>query len=285
MTKWLSIVAVLFATAAAAQTPDPYTPLQPIPLGDTLLTLPTSHIPAEGTWEVKFTHRFNQSIDQGSFADRLHSLFGLDSNADVGFGLSYAPHRNVQFSMVRSNTNDAIETAAKWVVFQQSRALPFSAALRGGVVYLTERDLEDRASLFGQAIVSRQFGQRAEIFAMPSIATNAGRAINEAGLSAALFEYAVNVPVGVAVTLTPAVSVVVELTPPNGELPDNLEADIGWAVGLKRVIGGHWFELLLTNSSATFADQYLTSTFQGSPLDQGDLKIGFNIERRFGKRR
>ena len=46
--------------------------------------------PPHGTWEVKFTHRFNQSLAEGSFSDQLHSLFGLDTNADVSFGVSYA---------------------------------------------------------------------------------------------------------------------------------------------------------------------------------------------------
>jgi len=49
-------------------------------------------------------------------------------------------------------------------------------------------------------------------------------------------------------------------------------------------IGGHYFEILLTNNNATHADQYVTSTYQGNPLSKNDLHIGFNIERRFGKR-
>jgi len=48
-------------------------------------------------------------------------------------------------------------------------------------------------------------------------------------------------------------------------------------------IGGHFFEVLLTNNNATHVDQYVTSTYQGAPLNRGDLHIGFNIERRFGK--
>src|SRR2546429_4832672 len=87
---------LLLATAAYAQ--DRSTPVTPLPLGDILLNLPTSHLPAKGAWEVKFTHRFNQSLDQGSFSDRVHSLYGLDSNADVGIGLSYAIRRDLQFS-------------------------------------------------------------------------------------------------------------------------------------------------------------------------------------------
>src|SRR5687767_3592027 len=91
---------IALALPVFAQT-NPYLPISHIPLGDSLLSLPTAHIPAEGTWEVKFTHRFNQSIDQGDGSDRLHTLFGLDSNADVGFGLSWAPRRDLQFSALR----------------------------------------------------------------------------------------------------------------------------------------------------------------------------------------
>ena len=46
-------------------------------------------------------------------------------------------------------------------------------------------------------------------------------------------------------------SLVAELIPPNADLPDDLEADLGWAVGLKHVIGGHYFEILLTERNGT----------------------------------
>src|SRR5258708_1363028 len=158
--------AFVLACASLVCGQDRYTPINPIPLGDTLLTLPTSHIPSEGTWEVKFTHRFNQSLDQGSFSDRVHSLWGLDSNADVGLGLSYAPRRDVQVSLYRSNAMDDIELAAKYVVIQQAKAIPFSAAVRIGGDWRTEAALKDRTSLFGQLVLSRQLGRRAEVFAL-----------------------------------------------------------------------------------------------------------------------
>ena len=148
--KFLLATTLLAAATAVAQ--DRYTPINPIPLGDSLLSLPTSHIPSEGTWEVKFTHRFNQSIDQGSFSDRVHSLWGLDSNADVGLGLSYVVRRDLQFSVYRSNALDDIELGAKYLAFQQAPAIPFSAALRIGGDWRTERDVTDRTSAFAQAI-------------------------------------------------------------------------------------------------------------------------------------
>jgi hypothetical protein len=263
---------------------DPYTPIRKLPVGDVLLSLPSPNIASQGTWEVKFSHRFNQSLSQGSFSDQVHSLFGLDTNADVVFGVSYALRRDLQLSIARSNTNDTFECAAKFVVLQQAPAVPLSLTLRGGADWRTEKGLGDRTSFFAQAIVSRQIGRKAEIFAMPTIVTNAGRAVT-GDTSGALFDHAFNVPVGVAYMIRPPLAIVAEIIPPNGDLPDEMDADFGWSIGIKRAIGGHWFEILLTNSQSTMVDQYVTSTYQGTPLDLDDVKLGFNIERRFGSRR
>jgi hypothetical protein len=237
---------------------------------------------SKGTWDVKFTHRFNQSLDQGSFSDRVHSLYGLDSNADVGIGLSYVAARDLELSFYRSNALDDIEFAARYNVFQQAPALPFSTALRVGGDWRTEADLTDKTSGFAQLIVSRQFGRRAEISIVPTYVTDAGRVVSGSE-SVALFKHAFNAPVGIAVMLQPGLSVIGEITPKNRDLPKDVHADLGWAIGLKRVVGGHYFEILISNSNATHVDQYVTSTYQGSPLQRGDLHLGFNIERRFGR--
>ena len=77
-----------------------------------------------------------------------------------------------------------------------------------------------------------------------------------------------------AVTLRPALSLVAEFVPKNHDLPSSMKADFGWALGLKRAIGGHYFEILLTNNNATHADQYVTSTYQGTPLDRPESPAG-----------
>ena len=273
---------ILFVAAAATAQVDRYAPIAPIPLGDTLFSLPTSHIPAEGTWELKFTHRFNQPIDQGSFSDRIHSLFGLDSKADVGIGASFVPRRDLEFSFYRSNALDDIEFAGKYIVIQQALAIPVSAAVRIGGDWRTEKNLSDRTSEFVQLILSRQFGRHAEVFIIPTFVTNAGRTVN-GNTSGALFRNAENVLAGAAVMLRPSLSVVAELYPKNRDLPKQLHGDFGWALGLKRAIGGHYFEILFTDDNATHVDQYVTATYQGAKLQKGSIHIGFNIERRFGK--
>jgi hypothetical protein len=272
-----------FASRAGAQSTDPFRPAPRLPIGSQILTLPSPHIPSAGTWEVKFTHRFNQSLSQGTFADQVHALFGLDSNADVTFGLSYAMKPHLELSLARSNTNDAIEAAAKYVVLQQAPRVPLNITVRGGADVRTEQNLGDRTSAFAQALLSRRVGSKVEVFAVPTFVTNAGRSV-QGDRSGALFDHAFNVPLGVAWYVRSPLAVVVEIIPPNGDLPDDTNAELGWSLGIKRSIGGHWFEILVTNSQSTMADQYVTSTFQGAPLDAGDIKLGFNIERRFGGR-
>jgi hypothetical protein len=294
MTKKLLLAALLVAASAFAQEPQEapakpeppppnrYTPLPPIPLGDILLSLPTSHIPAKGAWELRFTHRFSQSLDQGNGSQRIHSLFGLDSSADVGIGLSYTFRPRLVASVLRTNTLGDIEGAVKYVVLQEAQAIPFSLALRGGADWRTALGIVDRTSFFAQAILSKQIAGRAEVYAVPTFATNAGRAVTTASTTA-LFKHAFNVPVGAAVTIQDGLSLVGELIPVNRDLPKDVHAQLGWAIGLKRAIGLHYFEILVTNSNATHVDQYITSTYLGSPLRRGDLHLGFNIERRWGK--
>ena len=284
MIKSLRVVLFVLCAMNVWAQDDPYQPLTALPVGDQLLTLPSTHMSPYGMWEIKFTHRFNQSLSNGSLSDQLHSLFGLDTNADVAFGLSYAIRRDLQLSLSLTNPNAPSEAPAKYVLLHQARAVPLTFTLRGGVDWRTERDLEDRNSFFAQALVSRRMG-KAELFVMPTFATNAGRAVTGGDTSGALFEHAFNVPVGATYFVRPPLALVVEIIPPNGDLPDATNGDFGWAVGIKRAIGGHWFELLVTNSQGTTVDQYTSSTFQGAGLDAGEVKLGFNIERRFGRRR
>ena len=48
-------------------------------------------------------------------------------------------------------------------------------------------------------------------------------------------------------------------------------------------IGGHYFEILLTDLPTTQVDQYVSTTYLGGAIRRGDIHLGFNIERRFGK--
>ncbi len=279
MTKLMLVASLCLAAASAlGQQTGSYAPLRPIPVGDLLLTLPSSHMAGAQTWEVRFSHRFNGSID----GNGVHSLFGLDGGANVGIGLSYVPVRDLEVSLTRHSALETYEAAIKYALVQQAQAIPFSAALRAGVDYRNARSIDDRSSLFAQAIVSHQFGERFDVYAVPTYVTRAGR-VASGDTSAALFDHAFNVPVGALVQVMPGLSIVAELIPPNHDLPSGLKADPGWSIGIKRAIGGHLFEVLLTNSNGMTADQYISSTYNGAPFRWRDKRLGFNIERRWGR--
>ena len=167
---------------------------------------PSSHMADAHTWEVRFSHRFNQSVD----GNGIHSLFGLDSGANVGLGLSYVPFRDLELALERQSTLETFEGSLKYALMQQARALPFSSAIRAGGDWRNARDLEDRASYFAQAIVSRQFGSRLDIYAVPTFITKAGRVVS-GNASVALFDHAFNVPVGALVQIVPGLSLVGEV--------------------------------------------------------------------------
>src|SRR5829696_1506711 len=93
----LSVVGCLwFLALVAGAQQDPYKPISKLPMGDMLLSLPSPNIQPNGMWEVKFSHRFNQSLSHGSFSDQVHALFGLDTNADVVFGASWSVRADLQ---------------------------------------------------------------------------------------------------------------------------------------------------------------------------------------------
>lgn len=275
--SWLRAAAVALALSAPCIAQEnPYEPLPPLPIGSVLLSLPSPHVTPAATWEVGFAHRFLQPVDSGN-----HSLWGLDGGANVTFGLAWVPVHDLQLSVTRSNILDDIELAGKYVVMQQAPAIPVSLSLRAGADFRTEENVDDRTSVFAQLLVSRQLGSRFEIFVVPTVVTNAGRA-SAGDRSVALFSHAFNAPVAVAYQLMPTLSVVGEFVPANRDLPRSVDREHGWAVGIKRVVGGHHFEILLTNTTATTVDEYTTTTALGAPLRRGDVHLGFNIERQFG---
>ncbi len=269
------IIAALACVAIPLEAQD-YTPIAPLPLGDHLLNIPTAYVLSKGQGEVRFTHRFSQPINEGDF----NSLWGLDSSADIGLALAYAPWRDLELFVYRTNLQDSWEIGGKYELVRQAPRIPLSISLRGGADVRTAEGLDDRVTPFVQAVLSRQVSGRLELFAVPS-------AVGDAGV----FDYAFNLPLGAAYMLDPNLSLVVELVPGNRDNPDGFETDFGWAIGLKRAIGGHFFEIVLADTRATQVSQYTTGSILMAPTVEGlsgwragDVHIGFNIERRWGGR-
>lgn len=260
----LSMIVTVITTIGHAQD---YTPIASLRTGGNYVNVPTPLIIPDGMWEVRFTHRFAEPINDGD----VRNLWGLDGSADIGIGLAWAARRDLQFELFRSDVQDNYEAAVKWAFLKQAPSFPVSITFRGGVDVLTEEGIDDRTSIFAQSIVSRQLSRRLEVFAAPTYAFEAGS-----------FEHAVNFPFGLAWFYRPSTAIVVELIPENDDLADDVDSSIGWAVGWKRALGGHFFEILLANTRATHVSQYVPGELiRGVGLQSDDVHLGFNIVRRF----
>jgi len=263
----ITLATVLAAACAMAQD---YTPLAPLRLGNDLLNLPTQQVLPRGMWEVRFTHRFAEPINEGD----EDSLWGLDGSADIGIGLAWAPWRDLQFSVIRSDVQDNWEAAIKYALLKQAPSFPVSISARAGADIRTEDAIDQRTTEFAQLILSRQVNHRLELFAIPTYARHANS-----------FDDAFNVPVGLAWMLKDTLALVVEIVPENGDLPDTVESDTAWTIGIKSTVGGHYFDVMISSSRATHVGQYVGSEFlPGVGVDSSDLHLGFNIVRRFGGR-
>jgi len=150
--------------------------------------------------------------------------------------------------------------------------VPFSIALRGGGDIRTEAGLDNRTSVFcaGDRLASVRPQDRD--LRRADFVTNAGRTLS-GQKSVALFTNAGNVPVGFAVVLTDALSVVGELIPKNRDLPPTFTATTPGpsASSAHRGITSRFWS---PTATATHADQYVSSTYMGSPLTRATSTSG-----------
>lgn len=251
-----------WAAAAAAQS-DPAPPYEPIrqdPLGTRLINMPTPLPVGARTVEILFTHRFFEPLDQGD----SHTLWGLDSGADVSFGVAYGFTRNLDLAAFRSSIQEDYELAAKFRLVAQARRMPVSLALRAGSNFLLRDEVEDSTRPFAQLLIARQLRPGINLLLAPSWVRDTPRLRN-----------AFNVPVGL--TLGPGGAWLVELeyVPENRDLEESVAA---WHVAFSKALGGHIFEITFGNSRATTVDQYLGGDSTAA-FAEDDVRLGFNLVR------
>jgi Membrane bound beta barrel domain (DUF5777) len=262
-----SLVAVSLwrvAAAGAAEPPtiDPYRPLVQDAVGTRLVNIATPLTSGRRGLEVLFTHRFSEPVQDGS----AHDLWGLDSGADTGIGLTLGITAHLDIEVYRSSFLETWELAAKFEVLRQAERLPFSLAARAGCDVTSARGAADRERPFVQILLGRRFRPGWNLFVAPTFARETPRLRN-----------AFNVPVGATVPLSRGLLLEVEVVPANGEVPGS---ELAWHLALSKAVGTHIFEFTLGNSRATTVDQIVGSDFAGG-FASDDVRLGFNLVRGF----
>lgn len=231
-------------------------------MGARLINAPTPFTFGRRGLEVLFTHRFSQSVQDGSG----HDLWGLDSGADTGIGLTLGATANLDFELYRSSFHETYELAAKFQVLRQAARVPLSIAVRAGADLVRAPAADDAERPFVQALVGRRLRPGWNLFAAPSYAGATPR-----------LRRAFNVPLGVTLPLGRRALLELEAVPANRDLPGS---EIAWHLAVSKAVGTHVFELTLGNSRATTVDQMLGSDFAGG-FEPGEVRLGFNLVRGF----
>jgi hypothetical protein len=210
---------------------------------------------------VLATFRLSETVQAGS----IHDLYGIDSGADVGLGVSAGLTSRWDVEAMRSSVEETFEFATKVALWRQAWGAPLSISARVGLDYLGANGAPERTRPFAEIPVSYQIGELT-LFATPAYVSDTP-----------IMKNVFNVPVGLTWQFARHWGVNGEYVPKNHDLPGGQAA---WAAALALRSGRDLFKLTLQNSRATTVDEILGGDFAGG-FKQGDVRLGFNFTHDF----
>lgn len=257
--------------AAAGQKASP----KPAFWGTRLVNLPTAETIDKHDVLFRVSHRFYPPLSIGE-----DGAYGLDGPAFIILSLGYAFTDNFMVTVGRSNLNQEWDLTADYRFLEPSKtwSLPLAGTLHvgGSWVSVDKPAGEVWASRFRFSALfslSWKVTDRISLLAVPAFATNTDfqqpNAVNTFSLGA-----------GGRVLLVDDLSVIGEWVP---VITGHKDFANGWGLGFEKKIGGHVFQLFVTNTYGLTAGQFIIGgdlgRFQTRFFDR--IRLGFNIFRRF----
>ncbi len=243
-----------------------------------VVNLPTTRMVDARTWLFLISHRFNPALSAG-----YDAFWGLDGSGIIFLSMGYAPSDDLLFVLGRSNAADNIELQGKARLLAQTLdgATPLSLAAHASVNWITEQigDLDrlrgEAFKVSGQLVASRELAAGLGLLLAPGVLVNPNEASGED-------DVLLTVGLGGRWRFHRNLSLVAEWVPivagySRTTTFGNVNRFDSWGGGLEIGVGGHVFQIVLTNSVGLATDQYL----RGGDLDirEGDVRLGFNIFR------
>lgn len=268
------LIVVFFVVMAAGSTkvvwgqtaqsaPDEDARLQPAEPDFTLIDLPTTLRLPLHKGHFRLTHRFQGNLRDGGFKRQARDLFGLDNGAAIGLEFRYAVARHIQAAIYRTSIDKVIQMYGKYDPIRQSESVPvsFSAVVS---VEGSNNFRKRRLPAVG-AVVSRMLKDRTAFYMAPIWAHNTAA---EAAITRDTFLLGLGGRVRVGDTTYFAA----ELSPrAAGYAP----GEPGFGFALEKRVGGHVFQLNVTNTLSTTFGQIARGGFPKT------LYLGFNLTRKF----
>ncbi len=134
-----------------------------------LVNLPSTLRLPKYKMAFRVTHRFTRPLNQGSFSQTLGDFFGLDSGAQIGLELRFAPMRGAQVGIYRTN-DKTIDLFGSYNLFKTLGGLPISVSANAAIEGTD--NFQDKYSPSLAAVVSTTLGNRLSFTLVPTWVNN-----------------------------------------------------------------------------------------------------------------
>jgi hypothetical protein len=261
----------------------------------TLVNLPTTLRLPRYKSAFRISHRFARTLTRGDFGDVAADLFGLDSGAVIGLEYRFGVMRGLQAGIYRSSSK-TIQVFGQYDAMRQSQAVPFTlngVASIEGLNNFHRGDLVDEednayATALG-VLLSRTVSDRAVFYLQPAYVIHANTYSTQGCFEH--MEHGHDIPgcvdattVGIETnTLMVGLSTRVRVSSTLYLLGSWTPRASGFrpgvsvkTFGLEKRLGGHVFQVNVSNSLATT----MAEMARGASNDS-DWFLGFNLSRRF----
>lgn len=240
--------------------------------GMRLVNLPTTQTIDKRKVLFRISHRYFPAVSDG-----IDDFYGLDGPAAILLSLGYGISDRLSISLARSNRFKEVELSLKWLLLEHGeiKTLPVSAALNFGGGLIT--DIEDGEKTFqsenlkfnAQLSISYQFSNAFSLLLVPAYSSNTNHweSPSEGTLS---FGF------GARYMFPKDFSIIAEWTP---IIAGYMAESSGWGFGIEKKIGGHVFQVFVTNSIGMTSAQFVPGG--NLRIQDGDFRFGFNIFRLF----
>jgi hypothetical protein len=228
-----------------------------------LATLNTNLRLPKGKMDFRLTHRFLRTLGDGDIGDLFGRFFGLDSGAQIGLELKYAPFRGAQVGIYRTS-DKTIQLQGQYNIIKDGDGpIGFST-----VVNVDGTDNFSEEFSPGIALVfSRELGDRGAIYFQPSFVGNT-KLIDVDG-----DDYTAMAGLGMRLRAAKNTYLFVEGSPRFAGYKQGVTLI---SFGFEQRAGGHVFQLNFSNGFGTTLAQVARG---GSRRD--DWYFGFNLSRKF----
>jgi hypothetical protein len=263
---------------AAADDPDlSPTPMQP---DYYFVNLPTTLRLPKYKLAFRVTHRFTRPVNQGSTGATVGDLFGLDSGAQIGLELRFAPLRGTQVGFYRTN-DKTIDLFGSYNLLRSIGTLPISISANGAIE--GTNNFKDKYSPSLGAVVAATLAKRVALTLVPTWVNNSNPLPHD------LVDHNDTVYLGVGgrLRVTKRMYFVAEASPRlsgfkggNVDLQGTskyVEGKTLVSFAIEGQVGGHVFQVNLSNAFATTP----ANIARGAASGRTNWYLGFNISRKF----